>query len=312
MSKVPSYPKILAVGAEPIEQLFDDEVEVTEKVDGSMFGFGVIETEGHKELVIRSKGTQIYVDNIAKMFKVAVNYILTIEKKILEFPPETYFYTEYLAKPKHNVLAYERVPKNNLILFGAHIGNKWIKEWEKLKEMADKLGIEAVPLLVKKKIKTIEDLKEILEMKSVLGNETVEGIVIKNYKKLWMLGNKTYPQFGKFVRAAFKERHLNEWRTGHKPKDILGEYIEGFRTKARWQKAIQHLKEKDELEFQPRDIGKLMKEIHLDIITEEEENIKKELYEIFIKQIKRKSTAGFPEFYKTWLAERVLKKEKIK
>ena len=308
MNKVPSYPKILAVGAEPIQQLFDDEVEVTEKIDGSMFAFGVTETDGHKELTIRSKGVQIFVDNIPKMFKKAVDYILTIEDKILELPPETYFYTEYLAKPKHNVLAYDRVPKNNLILFGVCVENGWVKDWKKLKGLADKLEIEVVPLLVQKKIKTIEDLKEILEMKSVLGNEIVEGIVVKNYKQLWMLGNRVYPQFGKYVREVFKERHLNEWSKGHKPKDILREYIEGFRTEARWLKGIQHLKEKGELEFQPRDIGKLMKEIHLDIVAEEKENIKKELYKMFIKRIKRKATAGFAEFYKTWLAERVLEK----
>ena len=80
-------------------------------------------------------------------------------------------------------------------------------------------------------------------------------------------------------------------------------FIESFRTEARWQKAVQHLREKEELENQPRDIGKLMKEINLDIIEEESENIKEQLYKLYIKDITRKATAGFAEWYKKQLLE---------
>jgi ATP-dependent helicase/DNAse subunit B len=69
-------------------------------------------------------------------------------------------------------------------------------------------------------------------------------------------------------------------------------------------KAIQHLKEKGELEFTPRDIGKLIKEIQDDITEEEKENILNFLWNEFGKELLRNAVKGFPEFYKRYLAER--------
>ncbi len=103
------------------------------------------------------------------------------------------------------------------------------------------------------------------------------------------------------MRESFKERHRKEWKTGG---NTVQEYINSFRTEARWQKAVNHLREKGELENDPRDIGKLMKEINVDIHAEEAEEIKSFLYKHFVKQITRKAGAGFPEWYK----EQLLKK----
>jgi len=295
MKNIHSFPKILAVGSEQIKELFDDPVEMTEKIDGSMFAFGISE-DG--ELVFRSKGKELFEGAIDKMFQPAVDYVLSIKNMVLGFAPNTFFYTEFLGKPKHNTLAYERVPKNNLMLFGAFVKGSWVDTWEELDLIAADLDIEMAPILGRKKIESIEDVKELLETTSVLGNETIEGIVFKNYKKTWMLGSRVHPMFGKYVRAEFKERHGRVWKTG---KDKFAEFLDGFRTEARWQKAIQHLKECGELSNSPKDIGKLLKEIHQDLETEETENIKVELYNFFIKQIKRKSCAGFPEFYKEQL-----------
>jgi hypothetical protein len=68
---------------------------------------------------------------------------------------------------------------------------------------------------------------------------------------------------------------------------------------------VQHLREKGELENSPRDIGKLMKEIHIDVETEEESEIKKFLYNYFIKDIKRVASNGLPE----WWKDQLLKKQ---
>jgi hypothetical protein len=51
----------------------------------------------------------------------------------------------------------------------------------------------------------------------------------------------------------------------------------------------------------PRDIGKLIKEIQNDIISEELESIKNGLWKIFGLELIRKATAGFPERYKEYL-----------
>ncbi len=53
----------------------------------------------------------------------------------------------------------------------------------------------------------------------------------------------------------------------------------------------------------PKDIGPLMAEIPADIFKECEEEIKNQLFKHFWPQIKRISTAGFPEWYKDKLLE---------
>ena len=106
------FPKILHIGDKQISSLFDDEVEITEKVDGSQLGFGKV----NGRLFIRSKGRELDLDNPDGMFKLGVEYVRSIEDKI---PDNHTFYGEYLQKPKHNTLAYDRVPKNNISLFGA-------------------------------------------------------------------------------------------------------------------------------------------------------------------------------------------------
>lgn len=298
---VPSYPKIFSIGSPYIPNLFKGKVEVTEKIDGSQFNFGL--NEG-KNFVLRSKGKEIYLDAPEKMFQKAIDYVISVKDKLKRrFPAETYFYTEFLSKPKHNVLAYKRTPKNYLILFAVCFKDKGYINYDKLKELAEILEIEAVALLFAGEIKSIEEVKHLLEKVSVLGGEQVEGIVVKNYAQTIFVGGQVFPSLGKFVREKFKERHKEEWKT-KEGKGKWEKFLESFRTAARWQKAVQHLKEKDELTYTPSDIGKLLTEIKKDIVEEEKENIKSELYQFYIDQVLRKTVAGFPEWYK----EQLLKK----
>lgn len=74
-------------------------------------------------------------------------------------------------------------------------------------------------------------------------------------------------------------------------------------TEARWRKAVQHLREKGELDDSPKDIGALIKEIPLDILGDSKENIKEQLFSFFWPKIKMGVTKGFPEWYKNQLAE---------
>jgi len=96
-----AFPKILHIGDKQIADLFEGEVEITEKVDGSQFGFGKVKGR----LFVRSKGRELDLDNPDQMFKLGVEYVKSIEDKI---PDNTTFYGEYLQKPKHNTLAYDR------------------------------------------------------------------------------------------------------------------------------------------------------------------------------------------------------------
>ncbi|NIQ13985.1 MAG: hypothetical protein GTO02_06165, partial [Candidatus Dadabacteria bacterium] len=280
-----------------IQDIFKDPVEITEKVDGSQFGFGKIDGE----LYLRSKGAQLFIDNPQKMFEKGVEYIYSIQDRL---PDNVVFWGEYLEKPKHNILKYNRIPKNHIMVFGAYdITHDKFCHLDEIQSLIEQysLELETVPLIYKGLIENPDQLLEIIERESVLGGASIEGVVVKNYFTSFMIGNKVYDILsGKFVSEKFKEVHRSGWKE-KSSKSNLDRFFESFNTEARWHKAIQHLKEKDELEFSPKDIGSLLKEIHLDIEQEEKENVKEFLWKEFSGALKRKSTAGFPEWYKEWL-----------
>lgn len=128
---IPAYPKIFAIGSPYIPNLFKGRVEVTEKIDGSQFNFGL---DSKKNFVMRSKGKDIYIDDPEKMFLKAIDYVVSIGEKIKNrFSPETFFYAEFLSKAKHNVLNYKRIPKNHLILFASYFPGIGFVDYQKLK-----------------------------------------------------------------------------------------------------------------------------------------------------------------------------------
>ena len=304
MKHIPHYTKVLTLGSSYTENALVGDVIIQEKVDGSQFRFGINE-DG--ELLFASKGANLVpyfnegeMTNVQKMFVPAVKYLLSIQDKFKEFKPDTYFFGETLEKPKHNVLKYEKVPTNHIVLFDVLEQGKWVTAG-RLNGIAIWLGIDTIPELYRGTA-DVDKIKELLTANSYLGNETVEGVVIKNYNQTILLGGNVFPLFTKYVREAFKERHDVEWKI-KRPKDAIADYIQGFNNEARWQKAIIHLKEKGELEQSPRDIGKLIKTVQQDIIEEESENIKNYLYKKFVDDIKRVSTKGLPEWYKQKLLE---------
>jgi hypothetical protein len=147
-----------------------------------------------------------------------------------------------------------------------------------------------------------ETLKQFLENESVLGGVKIEGMVIKNY---YRFGRDKKVLMGKYVSEAFKEVHGKEWKKNNPNSgDVVTKLINTYRTDARWNKAIQHMRDSGELTNSPKDIGELLKEINVDILKEEEENIKKELFKFAWPKISRGVIAGFPEYYKNKLAER--------
>jgi len=293
MNQVTAFPKIFAIGTDYIKDIFQEDVEITEKVDGSQFVFGKIDGE----LSMRSKGCIQYAEKHDKMFDKACDYVMSIEDKL---PDNTIFYCEYLQKPKHNTLAYDTTPKNNLVLFGAcTTAIKFVSEHVVLTAFAESLDIDVIPLLYKGRVSNLEELTLFLERDSYLGGCKIEGMVVKNYLQPFLLGGQPIPVMaGKYVSEAFKEVHRKNWTKDNTCKGKFETMKRQYCTEARWEKAIQHLKEQGELENAPRDIGKLLKEVNSDIVAEEKENIKNELWKLFSREILAGATRGFPEFYK--------------
>ncbi len=287
-----SYPSVFAIGHKAIKGIFDGPVVVEEKVDGSQFSFGIIDGE----LMCRSKGKQLILDAPEAMFVEAV----AAARKVAPLLTPGYIYrAEYLRKPKHNTLAYDRTPQDHLILFDVMVGDEdYMSRGAKERE-SGRIGLEVVPCMHEGKVASLEFFNELLERVSVLGGSKVEGVVVKNYALFTQ--HKKFA--GKYVSERFKEIHAGEWRKGNPTSaDIVNRLISEHKTPARWEKAVQHLRDLGQLEDSPRDIGKLIREVPVDVLKECEGDIKARLMKHFWPKVRRGIVAGLAEWYKQRLA----------
>ena len=297
---IPSMGKVFNLGHKALEKLFDGPVTIQEKVDGSQISWLWTE-EG---LFVRSKGSTVYTPNLDvqnKMFGKAVEHLLAGGP----WREGVVFRGEYLQKPKHNTLAYERIPRGHIALFDAFAldtGQEADRDY--LQTAADMHGIELVPQIAQGTyIFTLDDLKTIVEgTESFLGGAIIEGIVIKNYAQADPIQMK-YPLMGKYVRESFKEKHQKQWKKSNPGyQDIIGGLLEELNTERRYEKAVEHLRDAGRLQDAPQDIGPLMKEVKADVLEEEEDYIKDVLYQFARKEIERGLGRGLPEWYKERLA----------
>lgn len=287
-----SYPSIYALGHRAVADLMLSDVLVEEKVDGSQFSFGVT-PDG--EIKVRSKGAQLYVDAPEKMFSAAV---ASVKDRASLLQPGWTYRAEYLAKPKHNTLAYDRIPNGHLIVFDINPEHEAYLTYEEKAAEASRIGLETVPMIYRGKVDGLASFRQFLDRESVLGGQKIEGVVVKPVGySLFGLDKKVL--LGKFVSEAFKEIHAGEWKKSNPgPVDVLDRIASTLHTQARWSKAVLHLRERGIIEGSPRDIGKIIAEVPADIKKECEADVKDALFAWAWPQIKRKVTAGLPEWYK--------------
>ncbi len=292
-----SYPSIYAVGHRAVEELTKQAVNVEEKVDGSQFSFGVTESG---EIMARSKGAILIPDAPEKMFTRALE---SVKERAGKLTPGWTYRGEYLRSPKHNSLAYQRIPDGNIIIFDINTGHEEYLPYEAKKAEAERVGLECVALIHTGFITSAAQFAEFLERDSVLGGVRIEGVVVKprDYN-LFGLDKKVL--MAKFVSEHFKEVHAKEWKvTNPTHSDVLVTIGQQYATEARWRKAIEHLRDSGKLEGSPRDIGTLVKEVPADVRKECEEEIKDQLFKWAWPSIQRMAIRGLPEWYKTRLAE---------
>lgn len=313
MSSWHSYPSIFNLGHRAVRDLLTYPHTIEEKVDGSQFSFGLVETGGvepggvghsdvpERALRVRSKGAEMIVDAPEKMFTKAVE---TAKRLLPLLTPGWTYRGEYLAKPKHNTLSYDRVPEGNVILFDVSTGDsEWLGPEAKQAE-AQRLGLECVPLLrrdIGGGVTSLGDLRHLLDTTtSVLGGNLIEGIVVKPTVELYGMDKKTL--MGKFVSERFKEAHKHAWKeTSPNSGDILDRLAQTYTTEARWMKALQHLREAGLILGEPKDIGLLMPEVSKDLGKEEKEEIQRLLWKWAWPHVQRAVTRGLPEWYKNEL-----------
>lgn len=295
-----SYPKIYNIGHAALIGFFEGVVTIEEKIDGSQFSFGKF----NGELKCRSKGKELVLDAPEKMFTKAVDMVKNLEPLLID----GYTYRgEYLQSPKHNALAYDRYPNQHVIIFDINSGEEQYLSYKDKKAEAARLGLETVPLIFEGVINSAEQVLSLVDRVSILGGQKIEGLVIKNPSKF---GTDKKVLMAKHVTEAFKEVHKNNWKKEHpKGKDTLMLISEQYRSKARWNKAIQHLKESGILTGTPQDIANLIKEVQKDIQNECAVEIKEQLFAWAQPHIMRTAIKGLPEWYKDILVSNQFSKE---
>lgn len=306
---IKSFPKIFHLGDRHLQGLFDDVIEVTEKIDGSQFCFMATE-DG---LYMRSKGAMIYSkDHFTRevkendLFFPATRYVLGLYENE-ELPIGWSFFCETLCRPRHSTLAYENIPRNNLVLFGCIMsdGNP-IDDHRTLKVLADNLEIDVAPLIFHGEVLGNELSQDVLNTMlnriSYLGGQRIEGIVVKRYAEHFVGGQLLPIMAGKYVSEQFKEVHRKNWTKQNTGAGKWQEFKESYKTEARWEKAVQYLRESGLLTETPRDIGPLIQRVVQDITEEEKENIQRFLWREFGRDLLRQSTHGLPEWWKSKLA----------
>lgn len=285
-----SYPSIYALGHRALADLTTEPVLVEEKIDGSQFSFGRFEGE----FKARSKGAVLNIIAPEQMFQRAVD-----EAQRLDLREGWTYRGEYLAKPKHNALVYSRIPNRHVILFDINPSHEEYLTWDEKAAEAERIGLEVVPRLYEGMLEDPAILRGLLATTSILGGQLVEGVVVKSQS---LYGPDKKRLMGKFVSESFKEVHAKTWKAENPgSKDILDRIIQTYHSQARWQKAVQRLRESGQIEDSPRDIGLLIREVGPDVIKECEEEIREYLMKWAWPHIQRGITRGLPEWYKEQL-----------
>jgi cytidyltransferase-like protein len=246
-------------GQDFIEKLFNTYVTVNEKMDGSAFIFERSVEDGKFKFYKRDQRNPItMVDRtLMKYYEVPIQYIESLPPHILGIIPRGWkFGLEFFSNPQPVEIAYDRIPKNNLILSYIHVMedgkiDRTIQEKEKLDEWADILGIERPPIIFQgnlddsQKEKILEFLRtpfeELLEefktksfVRFIIGvlnpelkttalnndlDKAIEGIVFR-------FGDPSGgdPVLSKMVDPIFTEmaRTKAQKRKEEKPSDFLG------------------------------------------------------------------------------------------
>lgn len=299
-----SYSSIFTLGHRAVKDLLNVPVIIEEKIDGSQLSF----MRQGDTVFFRSKSAEIDPEHPPKLFAPAVEYIKSIGERLTE---GWVYRGEAVCSPRHNVLKYNRCPEGFVIIYDVECGLYDYLPYIKKRSEALRIGLECVSLVglhTPETPLTQDNIETFLQRESALGGPPIEGMVFKptNYN---LFGEDKKVIMGKYVSEAFKEIHRKEWRSLHNPSrgDIIQSLASGLATEARWNKAVQHLREANELEDSPRDIGKLIKEIQADVEKETKDEIMERLWKWAWPQLNRKVVSGFPEYYKKSLLEKQFK-----
>ena len=298
-----SYPKILHIGAPLVETIFFDEVEMSEKIDGSQCRIELTEDAvmvGSKNQGVADMG----------MFEIAHDQgdMIYNESEWRQFGSEITLFCEFLKSPKHNTIKYDRVPKNHLYLFGALIDDVHMKT-DDLIDIAKHLDIDPPNIMYVGMVGSVDGLKEFMTHESYLGGSVVEGVVIKNYHRTYdplQVHSQAYigyPMAAKYVRDDFKVANAKQWNTLSRKKgtDAL---VDMFFIEDRFRKTVQHLLEDGHIEYQKKDLKYLVPEFFNDLMDEKKDEMTKIIMGEVFKALKKRASGYVVKSWIDYLTER--------
>jgi len=298
-AKLLSFPKVRRIDKPVVKHILNDEVVVTEKLDGSQFRI-LLTRDGFD---VGSKNVD-GIDNVDSMFSLGVKRAEEVWRRFVDSGlPDEYgnmvIYTEYLSKEKHNTLSYSKIPVNNLYLFGMYLLNHENEAGiDDMNYIAKKLDIDAPNVIFTGKL-TLDELQELIKQESYFGGTLMEGAVIINYNQyaLAPYDELRWRLRAKMVREDFKELNHKEWK--EKKKDISKKFLDGFVTYPRLIKVLHKLEEEGKLVNEMVDLPLIFEEYWRDLLEEESDT----LAELLVKEYKRKAEKKIMGIYKNILQE---------
>ena len=285
--------KVERYGARPEHRLLGEvgQVRVDEKIDGSQINFGVF----NGVLRIDSKSREQNVAAPDRMFQKAVDSI--VERRDSLLCNHSYL-GEYLMKPHHNVLTYDRVPAGHIVVFDVvdpDGGCLLYSQWEDRVRLD---GFEPVQCDFMPAVDAIRIGQQTPQyFKSMLGGPS-EGIVVKTTG-----GYLNDRIVAKFVSDQFKEvkGDRTSRNIANPAKNVAVTMANKYCPSARFLKAVQRLKEEDLWTGSMKDIPKIREYVARDLTEECAEDIKTELYELYRKEIQKSALLPIAAWYEQYL-----------
>ena len=293
---------------------------IEEKLDGSQLSFTLNNKGDEIEFYCRNKR----VDKNNSTFSKATTMLQVLKSKL---NPNLIYHGEAICKLRHNTVSYDRMPKYYWIMYDIQLKkDKTFLNRQLIEHIAtNELNIEIVPILQQGTKESSEspimvaqrliDEIESGKLTSYLGG-TPEGIVLKHPRFEHTDGKFTSTKI-KLTTEKFKEAHFSK-----KPKELntptdFCEWLGSqFNTEARFHKAYQHCRDRNQLQLnntnnddnnsknhlkkveqqKNRDITLMLKDLDDDFNDEWEEIIKQYLWSEYSEQIRKAARKDFTKW----------------
>lgn len=251
-------------------------VVVQEKVDGSQFAFHLTADGG---VACYSRTREI--EGHDPMFAMAC---ATAKASAQHLTIGHLYVGEALSGRRQNVLMYDRAPRGGLVLFEVQDEAAKSVVFD-CRDLADRIGCDAVAIIYEGAMPSKDELRAMATGHSATLGGQREGIVVKQANP--------YSRC-KIVADNFAEVKIIKAEKAESPVAGIGQ---AFAQPARFEKALQHLKEQGKIKGDNSDIRLLIDEVRRDMFDEEKAAISDALFSVFAKDVARAAVAPVAKWY---------------